>query len=133
YMSPEQSSGNRELDGRSDVYSLACVLYETLVGATPFVGPSGQALMAQHAIDPVPPLRTRRMTVAPGVEQAVLRALAKAPADRFAPAAQFSAALAAAPALEVARPRRRLLHWRVMVLGTTLLLGLVVLTVVLWM
>ena len=128
YMSPEQSSAERDIDGRTDIYSLACVLYEALVGATPFTGPSGQALMAQHAIDPVPPLRTRRPTVPPGVERAVIRALAKSPVDRFATAAQFSAALTAAPVLEPAPPRLQTARTaRIVASGLALTLALVAL------
>ena len=78
---------------RSDQYSLACVLYEMLAGVPPFVGPTAQAVLARHAVDPVPSLRTLRPTVPPGVERAIERALAKVPADRFATAAQFVEAL----------------------------------------
>src|SRR5439155_1223775 len=60
YMSPEQAAGDRDLDGRSDVYSLACVIYETLAGEPPFGGASARAIMAKHLSEPPPPLRTRR-------------------------------------------------------------------------
>jgi eukaryotic-like serine/threonine-protein kinase len=83
YMSPEQAAGQAPLDGRADQYSLACVLYEMLAGVPPFTGPNQQAVLARHAIDPVPPLRTVRSAIPQPVEQAVLRALAKSPADRF--------------------------------------------------
>ena len=95
YMSPEQASGEQRLDGRSDVYSLGCVLYEMLVGEPPFTGPTAHAIIARRLTDPVPPLRTVRDTVPVPVEQAINRALARVPADRFATAAQFVEALAA--------------------------------------
>jgi TolB-like protein len=95
YMSPEQAAGEGELDGRSDLYSLGCVLYELLAGQPPFTGRSAQQILARHAVDPVPSLRTVRRTVPQSVEQAITRALAKIPADRFATAAAFSLALTA--------------------------------------
>ena len=95
YMSPEQATGERHLDGRSDLYSLACVLYEMLVGEPPFTGPSVQAVLARHSLDPVPPLRTVRATVPEAVERAITQALAKVPADRFVTAFQFVEALSA--------------------------------------
>lgn len=93
YMSPEQSSGERLLDGRSDIYSLGCVLYEMLAGEPPYTGRTAQAIVARRLGEPVPPLRTLRETVPAGVEQALTKALAKAPADRFATARQFAEAL----------------------------------------
>jgi serine/threonine-protein kinase len=112
-MSPEQASASPELDGRTDIYSLGCVLYEMLAGAPPFSGPSAQALLARHAIDPVAPIRTVRGAVPPSVEQVVLRALAKVPADRYATAADLAHALATASVpdrtavLPPTPPRRR--------------------------
>src|SRR5712692_4289387 len=96
YMSPEQAAGGEQLDGRSDVYSLACVLYELLAGVPPFVGPTAQAVMARHSVDPAPPLRTVRGGVPEAVEQTITTALAKVPADRFATAGEFADQLAAA-------------------------------------
>ena len=93
YMSPEQASGESRIDGRSDVYALGCVVYEMLAGAPPFTGPSAQAIMARHSLDPVPSLRTVRSTVPEGLEQVILKALAKIPADRFASAVAFAEAL----------------------------------------
>jgi serine/threonine-protein kinase len=93
YMSPEQSEPNAEIDGRSDTYSLACVLYEMLAGDPPFLGWSAQAIRARQLTEPVPPLRTVRNSVPQEVERAILRALAKTPADRFPTAIQFADAL----------------------------------------
>jgi serine/threonine protein kinase/tetratricopeptide (TPR) repeat protein len=94
YMSPEQAAGDAEPDGRSDIYSLGCMLYEMLAGAPPFTGPTPQAVMARRFTEPAPSLRAVRTTVPEVVEQAVARALARVPADRFATAAQFAQALA---------------------------------------
>jgi serine/threonine-protein kinase len=93
YMSPEQASGHDQVDGRSDLYSLGCVLYEMLAGHPPFQGTTAHELLARHATDPVPPLRTGRATIPEPIEAAVERVLAKVPADRFPTAEQFSAAL----------------------------------------
>ncbi len=95
YMSPEQASGAIELDGRSDVYSLACVLYEMLTGRTPFVGPTAQAIIAQCFTSAPPSLRTAGNGVPEWADQAILKALAKEPGGRFATAAAFSQALKA--------------------------------------
>ena len=95
YMSPEQATGGGQLDGRSDIYSLGCVVYEMLTGSVPFSGPTAQAVMARHSIDVAPPIRSVRPSVSDVLERAVLTALAKVPADRFATAAQFAGALAA--------------------------------------
>src|SRR5439155_22397022 len=88
YMSPEQAAGEQELDSRSDLYSLGCVLYEMLAGQPPFTGRRAQAVVARHTLDPVPPLRTVRKAVPEHVERAALKALEKVPADRFATARQ---------------------------------------------
>jgi tetratricopeptide (TPR) repeat protein len=94
YMSPEQAGGEA-VDGRSDIYSLGCVLYEMLAGAPPFAGPSARAILARHLADTVPELRTVRETVPPALESAIRRAMAKLPADRFQDAAELGQALAA--------------------------------------
>jgi len=93
YMSPEQAAGAAELDGRSDVYSLGCVVYEMLTGRTPFTGLTAQAIIAQCFTNPPPPLRGIRDDVPEWAEQAVMKSLAKDPADRYVTAAQFSQAL----------------------------------------
>src|SRR6266853_3965693 len=105
YMSPEQGAEDGLVDGRSDLYALGCVAYEMLAGAPPFTGPTAQAILARHAVDPVAPIRTVRETVPRGVEQAVLKALAKVPADRYAGATEFAQALTQ-PALEQGSSRR---------------------------
>ncbi len=93
YMSPEQATGDREIDARSDVYSLGAVVYEMLTGDPPHTGNTMQAIVAKVLTDtPIPISRTRDM-IPPNVEDAVQRALAKSPADRFASAANFAAAL----------------------------------------
>ncbi len=92
YMSPEQAGGE-EVDGRADVYSLGCVLYEMLVGHVPFSGNTPQALMARHSLEPVPSLKVVRDTIPDELEAVVLQALAKSPADRFRTALEFSEAL----------------------------------------
>jgi serine/threonine-protein kinase len=93
YMSPEQSMGDSVLDGRSDLYSLGCVLYEMLAGEAPYTGPSAQAIVAKRLLEPVPHVRTLRETVPVEVDQALERALAKTPADRFPTAETFSRAV----------------------------------------
>ena len=96
YMSPEQASGERTVDARSDQYSLACVLYEMLAGEPPFTGPTAQAVIARRVSGEVPPLRRVRPSVPESVEHATLRALAPVPADRFPDAAAFAQAIASA-------------------------------------
>jgi eukaryotic-like serine/threonine-protein kinase len=95
YMSPEQGMADPGLDGRTDIYSLGCVLYEMLVGNPPFTGRTTQALIARHSLDEVPLLSVVRSSIPEEVEDAVLQALEKVPADRFATAADFASALRA--------------------------------------
>jgi eukaryotic-like serine/threonine-protein kinase len=95
YMSPEQGMADPALDGRSDLYSLGCVLYEMLAGEVPYTGTSAQAIVAKRVMDPVPSVRRLRETVPPLVDQALQRALAKTPADRYRTASAFGSALAA--------------------------------------
>ena len=91
YMSPEQAGG--PVDGRTDQYSLACTLYEMLIGEPPFTGPTFHAILARHSLEPVPSLRVVRQTVPPAVEGAIMQAMAKLPADRFASMQRFLDAL----------------------------------------
>ena len=123
YMSPEQSAGSGDLDGRSDLYSLGCVLYEMLAGSPPFQGSTVQAIMARHALDPVPVLRTVRSTVPASVESAIAKALAKVPADRFGTADQFVTALRAPSTTAVASVGRIINRRRLMPAATAVILA----------
>ncbi len=93
YMSPEQAAGQRDLDGRSDLYALGCVLYEMLAGQAPFTGPTVESIIHQHLVANPPPITQLRPAVPADVAAALQRALAKTPADRFNPVAQFASAL----------------------------------------
>jgi TolB-like protein/tetratricopeptide (TPR) repeat protein len=120
YMSPEQAAGDTALDARTDLYSLASVLYEMLAGEAPWTGPTAQAITAKRLSQPAPSVRAVRPTVPAAVDDAIRRALAPVAADRFASAAQFAQALhptvsgattVAAPITAPAssmRPRRKL-------------------------
>jgi serine/threonine protein kinase len=104
YMSPEQASGDKAIDGRSDIFALGCVLYEMLAGEPPFTGPNPQAALMRRFKGPPRPLRPM-VPIPEHVETAILRALAKDPAERFATPAEFADALAGrvvAPATPVA-------------------------------
>jgi serine/threonine-protein kinase len=94
YMSPEQAAGERNLDGRADIYSLACVLYEMLTGEPPHTGATLQVLVARITTEKPRPIAEVRESVPRHVAAALHKALAKLPADRFAHAAAFAAALA---------------------------------------
>jgi serine/threonine protein kinase/Tfp pilus assembly protein PilF len=104
YMSPEQAMGDRDLDGRSDVYGLACVLYEMLAGEPPHTGPNAQAVIFRRLTDSAPHVRRLRDAVPANIEQALIKALARAPADRFVSAAAFAEALTA-PATVRTKPQ----------------------------
>jgi eukaryotic-like serine/threonine-protein kinase len=94
YMSPEQASADRELSGRSDVYSLGCVVYEMLAGQPPHTGPTAQSILVRILTEDPRPITDARRSVPPNVAAAVMKAIEKLPADRFASAADFMEALA---------------------------------------
>jgi len=94
YMSPEQASGEREPDGRSDIYSLGCMLYEMLTGQPPFTGPTAQAMITKRFLEPPPSARQHRAAVPDDLDHALKQAMARRPEDRFATAALLSHSLA---------------------------------------
>lgn len=115
YMSPEQAAGGTEIDGRSDLYSLACVLYEMLAGHPPFVGVTAESLIHQHLAAEPPNITGIRPSVPGWVVAALTRSLAKTPADRYYPVAQFAEAIAPrlplSDAEAASRPARRRWPW----------------------
>lgn len=107
YMSPEQSTGDRDLDGRTDIYSLASVLYEMLAGRPPFTGRSAHMIIAAR-LSGVPDLvRLHRADVPDALEAAIAKALARAPSDRFATAGEFGTALAGSIQPSGSEPKRK--------------------------
>ncbi|HYK09881.1 MAG TPA: serine/threonine-protein kinase [Gemmatimonadales bacterium] len=106
YMSPEQGTGSPDIDGRTDQYSLACVVYEMLVGAPPFTGPTVQAVIARHSMDLVSPPSIVRESIPDTMETALLKALSKTPADRYPTVVMFAEALGR-PSNITASQRRR--------------------------
>jgi serine/threonine protein kinase/Tol biopolymer transport system component len=133
YMSPEQAMGEREITAGADIYALGATTYEMLAGTPPFVGPTAQAIVAKIVASEPEPLSALRKTVPPHVEDAVLTALEKVPADRFVTASAFAKALEGAGTTRAMRTgrtraaaaasRRWSLAWPV----TTVVLGLVAL------
>ncbi|HEY8794482.1 MAG TPA: serine/threonine-protein kinase, partial [Gemmatimonadaceae bacterium] len=117
YMSPEQASGERALDARSDVYALGAVCYEMLAGELPFTGGSSQAIIAKMLTTDAPSIRVLRSSVSPALDAVIRRALARVPADRWSSAGEFASALGsaerttqpapAAPPAKVEQPRKR--------------------------
>ena len=103
YMSPEQALGERNLDARTDVYALGCVLHEMLAGEPPFSGPNAQAIIARVMSSEPEPVTALRKTVPEHVADAILTALSKLPADRFASAAEFATALGGSAAATTSR------------------------------
>ncbi len=118
YMSPEQAAGE-DVDSRSDTYALGCLVYEMLVGQPPFTGATMSAVVQQHIAAPPPSASIVRMTVNKGMSDAIVKSLAKAPADRYASPLEFAAALKQAsitgesPAVPPtgAVPRPRAMSW----------------------
>jgi eukaryotic-like serine/threonine-protein kinase len=98
YMSPEQALGSDHVDARSDVYSLGCVLYELLIGQPPFTGPNSMAIMARHSMETVPSMQVVRGSITDEVEDLVMQALEKTPADRFQTMKEFAERLSEAEA-----------------------------------
>ncbi len=132
YMSPEQATADRELDARSDVYSLGAVVYEMIAGEPPYTGPTAQSVIAKLMTEPARRLSLARPTVPPGVEAAIHKSLQRLPADRFASADQFADALrrpvafgetAAVGAVAAPRSRSRVMV-AVAALGWALVVGL---------
>jgi tetratricopeptide (TPR) repeat protein/TolB-like protein len=111
YMSPEQATAGT-VDARTDIYSLGCLLYEMLAGDPPFHGTTPRAIMARHALDPVPSVRTARPGVSPAVESAIHRALQKVPGDRFGSAGAFATALSGSHATAETTSGTRPIHTR---------------------
>ncbi len=107
YMSPEQATGERAVDARTDIYSLGCVLYEMLAAEPPFTGPNTQAILTHRLTESPRPVRLVRETVPAALDAAVMRALARAPADRFATAAEFARAIAPEQITPVATATQR--------------------------
>ncbi|HEY7027011.1 MAG TPA: protein kinase [Gemmatimonadales bacterium] len=106
YMSPEQAAADPNLDGRSDLYSLGCVLYEMLGGQPPFTGPTAEVVARQHLLTEAAPVTNLRPTVPPEVAGALARSLAKNPADRYNPVAQFADALRAGSGVAKVQSKR---------------------------
>src|SRR5437899_2180725 len=104
-LGPERATESERLDGRSDIYSLGCMLYEMLAGEPPYTGVNARSVIAKRFTDPVPSVRRLREGAPPAIDAAVSKALAKAPADRFVTAAVFAEALAAPPPVPAPVPR----------------------------
>jgi hypothetical protein len=123
YMSPEQASGESALDGRSDIYSLGCVLYEMLTGASPFSGSSAREVLTRRFRDPLPNVRDARPEVSPTLQRAIATALSFDPGERFATASGFIRALngeATPPRLRLAGPGRA---WPLVAVAAVVVVG----------
>ncbi|HSB65007.1 MAG TPA: protein kinase, partial [Anaerolineales bacterium] len=95
YMSPEQIQGERELDGRSDIYSMGIVLYQMLCGSVPFSGTTAASVMMMHLVNPVPEIIEQNKTLPQGIQSVLDMALAKNPKDRYQTAGEFARAIQA--------------------------------------
>jgi len=109
YMSPEQGDGDRQVEARSDVYSLASVTYEMLTGEPPYAGATARAVMTKRLTDPIPSARRLRRTIPEPLDRAIMRGLAPTPADRFPSAGEFARALVSGA---LAAPRAPAPSWR---------------------
>jgi serine/threonine-protein kinase len=132
YMSPEQASGDGNIDGRSDLYSLGCVLYEMLTGKPPFTGSSALAITKQHLIAEPPAVTSSRSDVPASVSGAIRSVLAKDPADRPYPASRFSDALTSRESAELERANRSSRVWTP-ARGIAALAGAVVVAAAAWL
>ena len=126
YMSPEQAAGERDLDRRSDIYSVGTVLYEVVTGELPFTGPTAQAIIARRLTESPRPVRSARETVPVTVEHAIMKALSRAPADRYESANAFARALQLSPQEDLAERAPRRTPWRRVAAGLGILVGLLV-------
>jgi TolB-like protein/Flp pilus assembly protein TadD len=126
YMSPEQAAGDRNVDARSDIYAVGAVTYEMLAGEPPVTGATVQAMIAKLMTERPTSLRVLRDTVPPAVDAAVMRALAKAPSDRFSTAREFADALTSEPTAPTRELPARAHRWTPLVLGPALLLAVLI-------
>ena len=131
YMSPEQATGDRDVDPRTDVYALGCVLYEMLVGDPPYTGASAQAVLAKILTDDAPDPTKVRVSIPPNVDAAVRKSLEKLPADRFTSAQDFARALSNSAfrhgEAEVMAWAATSSRWRTLAIGTSCALGILAL------
>lgn len=135
YMSPEQATSDAMIDGRSDQYGLASVLFEMLAGVAPFVGPSEQSIVMQRFQHPAPSVRQYRPAITPTLESVIARALQSTAADRYPSVAAFSDALGAAGTLAASGEQAAVtpaLSRRRVVVGSLLALGLLLSAALLW-
>ena len=119
YMSPEQASGGHEYDGRSDIYSLGCVLYELIAGVPAFIGATPEAVIAQRFVHPPRELKVYRRNVPEKIDAAIRRAMQLSAADRYRTAGEFVTALSAITDADYAKAEREAKWWRKIVTTPT--------------